>query len=557
MNKIETINQLNVEERVMTAFFSDISSFSTISASLTPHQLMRFLNEYLTEMGDIIEAYGGTIDKFEGDAIVAFFGAPVAYHDHAQRACMACIDQQKNLIELRTRWKVDKTLPLGLQELCDRWESQGRTFFKVRMGICAGSILVGNMGSNKYPDYTMMGHAVNLAARFERGQKLYGTDIMVNDQVYNQIGNQVETRKLDLIEVAGVEEPVLAYEILDRKGALSPEKYQVLELYNQGMATYEAFRFAEAQKFFNQALEIDPQDGPSALYVHRCEDYASKPPSDLIFRGEEVRVVSELDWVQEQQQRLEAQQQLIQELEEELQTAHDLQMGLMPREQPRIKGFDIIGRCIPANHVGGDFFQYFYLPQNRLVVCMADVTGHAMEAAIPVVMFSGILKSEMRHGHILEQLFHDLNQTLHETLDRHTFVCFTMGELNPSTRTFRLSNGGCPFPYHYRASTGEVGELKVVAFPLGVRPDTAYSAIDVSLAPGDRVVFCSDGIVEATNPAKEMFGFEQTADTIRQGCQEGLSAEALVERVIGQVQAFTGEAPQGDDMTVVVLQVEG
>ena len=286
MENPDMVNQLGGEERVMTAFFSDIASFSTISECLTPGELVDFINSYLTEMCDIIESYGGTIDKFEGDAIVAFFGAPIYYEDHAMRAVMSCIDQQRMLIELRQRWSEPGAIPPPLAELRDRWQSQGRTFAQVRIGATTGPMIVGNMGSRSRTDYTMMGDTVNLAARFESGQKVYGTDIMVNDIIYDEVADLVESRKLDLIQVVGKEEPVTGYEILERKGDLRAEMMQVLELYNQGMDAYWEFNFAEAKKFFDQALEIVPTDGPSALYADRCEDFAFNPPEDLVFRAE-------------------------------------------------------------------------------------------------------------------------------------------------------------------------------------------------------------------------------------------------------------------------------
>lgn len=286
MENPDMVNQLGGEERVMTAFFSDIASFSTISECLTPAELVDFINSYLTEMCDIIESYGGTIDKFEGDAIVAFFGAPIYFEDHATRAVMSCIDQQRMLIELRQRWSEPGAIPPPLADLRDRWQAQGRTFAQVRIGATTGPMIVGNMGSRSRTDYTMMGDTVNLAARFESGQKVYGTDIMVNDIIYEQVADLVESRKLDLIQVVGKEEPVTAYEILERKGDLRAEMMQVLELYNQGMDAYWEFKFAAAKKFFDQALEIVPADGPSALYADRCEDFALNPPEDLVFRAE-------------------------------------------------------------------------------------------------------------------------------------------------------------------------------------------------------------------------------------------------------------------------------
>jgi len=251
-----------------------------------------------------------------------------------------------------------------------------------------------------------------------------------------------------------------------------------------------------------------------------------------------------------------AEQALMRELEEELQTAHDMQMSLMPTEPPHIEGFDIAGKCLTANHVGGDFFQYFQ-QDGKLSICLADVTGHAMEAAIPVVMFNGILESQMEQGGSLEDLFFRLNRSLHRTrIDGRTFVCFTMAEIDRARRTLRLTNGGCPYPYHYIATTGEVAELQIDAYPLGVRPDTAYPVVELSLEPDDYLVFCSDGIPEAAGPNEEIFGFERTTEAIRRGCVEKLSAEKLIIRLLDDVRTFTGEATQEDDMTVVVLQVE-
>ncbi|MFA6108331.1 MAG: CHASE2 domain-containing protein [Candidatus Latescibacterota bacterium] len=286
MENPEMVQQLGGEERVMTAFFSDIAKFSTISECLGPVELVNFINQYLTEMCDIIERHGGTIDKFEGDAIVAFFGAPMYYEDHALRGIRACIDQQHQLVELRRRWEQEGALPPRLAALRERWRSEGQEFLHVRMGLTSGPMVVGNMGSRNRANYTMMGDTVNLAARFESGQKIYRTGIMINDALYAQVKDEVETRKLDVIQVVGKEDPVIAYEVLDRKGQLPPEKYQVLDLYNQGLAAYEAFQFAEAQRLFSLALELDPHDGPSALYADRCEDYAANPPRDLVFRAQ-------------------------------------------------------------------------------------------------------------------------------------------------------------------------------------------------------------------------------------------------------------------------------
>ena len=319
----------------------------------------------------------------------------------------------------------------------------------------------------------------------------------------------------------------------------------------------------------------DQTEGMIAGFDAGGVDYIAKP-----FRQEEVRArvqaQLELHWLtreleeknaalertnqelKETHEKLEQmQQQLIDELEEELQTAHDMQMSLMPTTSPSIQGFTMSGRCLPANHVCGDFYQYF--PRDgRLSVCLADVTGHAMEAAIPVVMFNGILESQMEQGSDLEDLFLRLNRSMYRTrMNSRTFVCFSMGEIDLNSRIMRLANGGCPYPLHFRAATGQVVELQVEAYPLGVREKTNYPIIEVQLEPGDRVVFCSDGAAEAANERDELFSFERMMEAIGEGCRSGLAAEVLIDGVIGDVQAFTGEAPQGDDITLVILEVEG
>ena len=259
--------------------------------------------------------------------------------------------------------------------------------------------------------------------------------------------------------------------------------------------------------------------------------------------------------VKRRRERDQARQQLVDELEQELQTAHDMQMSLMPKESPSIEGLEFAARCIPATQVGGDFFQYFH-HGDRLWISTADVTGHAMEAAIPVVMFEGVLTSQMLIGPDLVSLFTTLNDVMADRLTGRTHVCFSMAQIDINTRAVRFANAGYPYPYHYHAATGDVSELTVSAYPLGCRAGTVYDAIETQLEPGDRLVFCSDGIMEAQNVEGEMYGFEQIAETVRLGCQEGLAADELLERILADVRGFCGDQAQEDDQTIVVLGVE-
>lgn len=250
---------------------------------------------------------------------------------------------------------------------------------------------------------------------------------------------------------------------------------------------------------------------------------------------------------------------LLDEYTKELEAARQMQMSLMPTASPVIDGMDIAGGCRPANHVGGDFFQYLQMDDSRWVVCLADVTGHGMEAAIPVVMFCGVLKSLVDKGRKVDELLCSLNNTMHggltgNTLTGRTFVCFSGGELDVEKRIFRLSNAGCPFPFHYRASVDEVVELEIEGYPLGVRPNRNYRLMEVGLEPGDRVILCTDGIIEAEDRFGHMFGFDKLAYVIREGCRQQLPAAELRDYIMAEVTDYCEDVAQADDQTLMVIE---
>ncbi len=253
--------KLGGESREVTAFFSDIQGFSSISEKLSPEGLVQLFNEYLTEMSDIILKYDGTIDKYEGDAIMAFFGAPIAYPDHARRACLAAIEQQKRLAEMR------KVL-----------REQGRDELFVRIGLNTGEVVVGNMGSLKRMDYTIMGDEVNLASRLEGANKQYQTFTMASEATYKQTMEYIEARDLGLMRVVGKKIPVRVYELLAEKGGLAPEKEKLIKVYLEGLHHYEDRKWGKAIAAFKEATRMDPEDGPSRVYLSRCEFYLASPP---------------------------------------------------------------------------------------------------------------------------------------------------------------------------------------------------------------------------------------------------------------------------------------
>ena len=235
-------------------------------------------------MCEIIERHGGTIDKFEGDAVVAFFGAPIYFDNHASRAVLACIEQQQRIQALREDWKASDALPGKLRRMADSWATQGKTFMHVRMGLASGPMVVGNMGSKTRADYTMMGDTVNLASRLEGLQKYYGTSIAINDSIYELVNREIDARKLDDVQVVGKTESVAVYEVLGTRGSLKDNERASLALYQEGLSAYAEYRFSTARQMFVEALHLSPNDGPAAVYAERCREYELEPPGDLVFR---------------------------------------------------------------------------------------------------------------------------------------------------------------------------------------------------------------------------------------------------------------------------------
>lgn len=252
---------LGGEKRVITALFSDVQEFTSISEKLTPEELVDLLNEFLTEMTDIILKYEGTVDKFEGDAIIAFFGAPNPLDNQAEVACRACIEMQKRLAELRSKWRTEEKPEL-----------------KMRIGLCTGPAVVGNMGSKNRMDYTMMGDTVNTAARLEAVNKVYGSFTLVGDSTYGSAGDNIITREIDSVLVAGKEDPVTIYEIIGYPEDVDDRMQEAANHYAEGLEAYRNQDWNRALNFFNKALEATPDDGPSKIMLNRCNEYKVNPP---------------------------------------------------------------------------------------------------------------------------------------------------------------------------------------------------------------------------------------------------------------------------------------
>jgi adenylate cyclase len=221
-------------------------------------------------MSKVIFEEGGTLDKFEGDAIMAFFGAPLDQPDHALRAARTAIKMRQKLSELLQKWPNDPPLPGG----------EKKPVIDFRCGLSTGSAIVGNIGSTERFDYTAMGDIVNLGSRLEGANKKYDTRIMCSETTYEIIRDQFEGRELDLIRVVGKNQPIRIYEIIASKGTLPAEPMNLLKLYSEGIALYHSRKFADGLAKFNDILKIYTTDGPSKLYRQRCEVLRDFPPKD-------------------------------------------------------------------------------------------------------------------------------------------------------------------------------------------------------------------------------------------------------------------------------------
>ncbi|MDM8553158.1 adenylate/guanylate cyclase domain-containing protein [Desulfococcaceae bacterium HSG7] len=247
----------------ITAFFSDLEGFTGISEKLQPAELVELLNEFLTEMTDIILKHEGTVDKFEGDAIIAFFGAPNPLENHALSAVRASVEMQMRLAELR-----------------EKWQAQNKPALKMRIGLCSGIAVVGNMGSAKRMDYTMMGDTVNTAARLEGVNKTYGTYTLISQTTADLAGDKFICREIDKIKVLGKKEPVTIYTLNTQAEAVSEPHAQVLNSYNKGIVAYRLRDWKAAAGFFEAVLAVSPDDRPSQTMLQRCRQFDAKPPAD-------------------------------------------------------------------------------------------------------------------------------------------------------------------------------------------------------------------------------------------------------------------------------------
>lgn len=251
--------ELGGRKTKLTVFFSDVRGFTTISEKLDPRELSDLLNSYLTPMTDLVFKNKGTLDKYMGDAIMAFFGAPLPMEDHAKWACRCALQHIEKLNELKKIYSEK-----GLPEI------------DIGIGLNTGECSVGNMGSQTVRSYTVMGDTVNLASRLEGINKQYGTRIIISEFTQNEISSSFTTREIDRVKVKGKNKPVRIFELICEGDASGPQKSALLA-FRVGYDLYLKKDFSGALNSFKEAQQVHDEE-VTRLYISRCEDYMAAPP---------------------------------------------------------------------------------------------------------------------------------------------------------------------------------------------------------------------------------------------------------------------------------------
>lgn len=255
--------QLGGQRATLTVYFSDIQDFTSISERLSAEDLVDHLEDYLTAMSEQITQEQGTIDKYIGDAIMAFWGAPVPNKDHAVGACQAALANQRRL-----------------ETLCETWRKEGKPELWTRIGISSGELVIGNMGSEERLNYTVIGNPVNLASRLESLNKVYGTKIIISQTTQELVSDVFFARQLDRVAVKGQEVSNFIYELVGLRTDVQRETIELAEKYEAALKTYVDAHFQDAAKQFELITKQFPQDTPAAVLLKRCRHYCEHPPSD-------------------------------------------------------------------------------------------------------------------------------------------------------------------------------------------------------------------------------------------------------------------------------------
>ncbi len=257
------------EREVVTVFLSDVAGFSALSERLTPDGLVNLINNYLSLASEPIIRYRGVVDKFIGDAVMAFWGPPfVSEQEHARLACNAALEQFVQLDKLRKRMPDIMGIRKGLPEV------------NIRIGLATGEVLVGNIGSENSKSYTIIGEVTKMVSYLEELNKKYGTQILIIEKTRDLVASAFETRKIDLIHADASQHLMFIYELLSHKGELDAETVEMRDTFEEGLRLYWKQSWSKAKQHFKNCLKIKPNDGSTQLYLKRLEIFQEKSPGD-------------------------------------------------------------------------------------------------------------------------------------------------------------------------------------------------------------------------------------------------------------------------------------
>ena len=254
-----------------TAFFSDIQNFSTFSEALEPTRMVALMNEYLTVMSQVILDNEGTLDKYIGDAIVAFYGAPAPVENHEKKSCTTALLMEDALEDLRQKWRRENDWPDIVYSM------------QHRIGLNCGKMVTGNMGSEMRMNYTMMGDTVNLAARLESSAKQYGVYSFVGENIYEETKDEFIFRFLDFVQVKGKNIPVKVYELVSAKDNADNHTVNLIKVFEEGLDHYYQQQWDKALAHFKKAEGMEDHftsrnTTPSAVFIERCTMFKDNPP---------------------------------------------------------------------------------------------------------------------------------------------------------------------------------------------------------------------------------------------------------------------------------------
>jgi len=245
-----------------TVFFSDIKDFTATTEKMLPMDVMRYLNDYFSLTGEIlVNKYKAFLDKYIGDATMAMFGIPISIskEDDALRACLAALEMQSLLFKEK---ELHPTTPFEL----------------TRIGLHTGTLVVGSVGSKHRLEYTAIGDTVNIASRLEGANKLYGTKILLSEETYNLIKNELVCREIDIVHLKGKEKPTHIYELLSTKESVTQETQKLITEFAAAKEFYYKKDFDQSCKIFSVLMQTYPNDSPTKVFYERCKHYLTTPP---------------------------------------------------------------------------------------------------------------------------------------------------------------------------------------------------------------------------------------------------------------------------------------